>query len=75
MDDETPANEQALVPVREQTVDFYGDSLVAAEGPDATIYVPLRTICNYLGLSWAGQRERALRHPVLGPALKGVRVT
>src|SRR5690242_1432452 len=65
----------AIVPVQEQTVDFYGDLILAAQAPDKTIYVPLRSLCDYLGLSWAGQRERTLRHPVLAPAVKGVRVT
>ncbi len=67
--------DRALVPVREQTVEFYGDTLTAVEGPDGTILVPLRPICDAMGLSWPGQRERALRNPVLAEALQGVRVT
>jgi hypothetical protein len=68
---------RTLVPVRTQTVDFYGDALAAAEGPDARIYVPLKPIADALGLTWPGQSERTRRHPVLGPAvilLRGLRV-
>jgi hypothetical protein len=67
--------QMALVPVREAQVEFYGDTLLAVEGPDSQIYVPLRPICDAIGLSWPGQRERALRNPVLAEALQGVRVT
>ncbi|MEP6828050.1 MAG: hypothetical protein ABJA10_08240, partial [Aestuariivirga sp.] len=53
-----PSNEVAIVPIREQEVEFYGDILPAVEGPDAQIYVPLRPICLFLGLDWAGQYLR-----------------
>lgn len=69
MADET-TNAPALLPVREQAVDFYGDELVAAEGPGATIYVPLRPVCKYLGLTWSGQFERLKQNPVLTAALR-----
>lgn len=39
------------------------------------VYVPLRPICEYLGLSGIGQRERIGRDEVLRDALKGVGVT
>jgi hypothetical protein len=65
----------AIVPVRERYVDFYGDQIVAAQTADEEIYVPVRPICTYLGLSWAGQRERINRDPVLAEAIRSVRVT
>lgn len=68
----------ALIPVEERQVDFYGDDITAAlvgsEGQEQ-IYVPIRPICEYLGLSWAGQRERIMRDDVLAGNFKGVRVT
>ena len=39
------------------------------------IYVPIRPICTYLGLSWSGQFERIKRDEVLSDALRFVRVT
>ncbi len=65
----------AIVPVRERFVDFYGDQIVAAQTADEEIYVPVRPICVYLGLSWPGQRERINRDPVLAEAIRSVRVT
>lgn len=60
---------QAIVPVRQQVVDFYGDAIIAGQAADTTIYVPIRPICDALGLNWSGQRQRAQRDPVLAEAL------
>jgi len=70
--------EKALVPIGEQTVDFYGDqitiALVEIDGHSMN-YIPLRPICEYLGLSWSGQRERTMRDLVLSQEMRFVRVT
>src|SRR5690242_8983192 len=72
------ADETALVPVEEKTVDFYGDQVTAAlveAGETQEVYVPVRPLCDYLGLAWAGQFERLKRDPVMSEALRSVRVT
>ena len=74
-DETTQPGTPALVPVREAHVDFYGDKLLAAQMADEEIYVPVRVLCDYLGLSWPGQFERIRRDPVLNEALAVVRVT
>lgn len=72
----TPSHQQtALVPVREAQVEFYGDTLSAAQGADEQIYVPIRPICEALGLTWPGQWERIKGDPVLSEAVRSVRVT
>jgi len=70
--------EKALVPIEEQKIDFYGDQITTAfvdVGGRTRMYVPLRPICEYLGLSWSGQRERTMRDPVLKEEARSVRVT
>jgi hypothetical protein len=71
-------DEKVLIPIEEQTIDFYGNSiptaLVNVDGRTMR-YVPLRPICEYLGLSWSGQRERIMRDPVLSEEARFVRVT
>ena len=75
MSDELNAN-QTIVPVRMQkVVDFYGDSIVAAQGMDETIYVPLRPLCDHLGLDWSGQAKRIKRDPLLATATRFVSIT
>ncbi len=73
MSDE-PNEQTAIVPIREAQVEFYGDTLSAALGTDEQIYVPLRPICEALGLTWPGQWERIKGDPVLGDAVRSVRV-
>ena len=71
-------SEGLLVPVDEQTVEFYGDEITTALvklGEHFQMYVPLRPICKYLGLSWSGQFERINRDPVLSGEVRFVRVT
>lgn len=68
----------ALVPSEERAIDFYGDSITALlvpGDPESEVYIPLRPVCDYLGLSWSGQYERIKRDPVLAEALQFVRVT
>jgi hypothetical protein len=72
------SNEQALVPIEERQVDFYGDDLIAVlvdiHGEER-VYIPVRPICTYLGLSWSGQSERIKRDLVLSEEARFVRVT
>lgn len=71
----------ALIPIEETEVNFYGDTISAAlveinnDSQQAKVYIPVRPICDYLGLSWAGQRERIYRDDVLAPTVRSVRVT
>lgn len=67
-----------LEPIEERHIDFYGDDVTAVLVPaeaELQVYVPLRPICDYLGLSWSGQRERTMRDPVLADEVRFVRVT
>lgn len=71
-------NEGTLIPVDEQTVDFYGDEITTALvklDEHFQMYVPIRPICKYLGLAWSGQFERINRDPVLSEEVRLVRVT
>jgi hypothetical protein len=70
LSEQTPA----LVPVEERQVDFYGDDITAAlveTSTQETIYVPLRPLCEYLGLDWSAQLQRLKRDAVLSE-LQGV---
>ena len=63
------SDEAAIVPAREQAVEFYGDTVPAAQLADGTVLVPLRPICEALGLNWSGQLQRTQRDEVLGDEL------
>jgi hypothetical protein len=73
-------SEQMLEPIREVTLDFYGDEIPAAlvvidEDGQQVVYVPVRPLVEYMGLSWSGQWERINRDAVLLEMVRGVRVT
>ncbi len=71
-------DQPTLEPLDERHIDFYGDDVTAVLVPtseEPAIYVPIRPICDYLGLAWSGQYERLQRDEVLSEALRGVRVT
>jgi hypothetical protein len=67
--------EKALQVVEQKTVIFYEDEITAVvveEHGRRDVYVPLRPICDYLGVDWSSQRKRITRDPVLSEALMSV---
>ncbi len=73
-EDRSPADQAALVPIREQQIDFYGDTLRAAQLADETILVPLRPIVEALGLDWSAQSRRVRRDSILAEGLRSVAI-
>jgi hypothetical protein len=69
------SEEKALIPVEQKQVTFYEDEITAvlvetARGRE--VYVPLRPICELLGIDWPSQRQRISRDAVLSKQLTGV---
>lgn len=69
------SDQKAIVPVEQKQVDFYGDSLIAVRVSDGGVYVPVRPICELLGIDWNCQRRHINRDPVLTEEMRGVDVT
>lgn len=71
--------EKSLVPLQERTVEFYGDELkgviVMITPSEQRIYVPVRPICDFLGVAWSAQRRRILDDAVLSEELQAIPVT
>ena len=69
------SDDKALIPTEEQKVDFYGDEIVAVSleiDGQHKVYVPLRPICEYLGLSWSSQLQKLREDEVLSEGLSSV---
>ena len=67
------SDEKALVPIEQKTVDFQGDDITAVlveteEGEQ--VFVPIKPICEFLGINWDGQRQRIQRDPVLSEVVE-----
>ena len=67
------SNELTVVEQRE--VPFYDDRITAVLTTDGTVYVPIRPICDLLGIAWTAQRLRINRDPILAEFLTPVIVT
>src|SRR5438067_5808035 len=69
------SEEKALVPIQEKTVNFYGDQIIAVlveVNGQREVYVPVRPICEYLGLTWSAQLQRMKRDEVLAEGMTSV---
>ena len=67
--------EQALTVVEQKEVEFYGDTIVAVRVGEGGVYVPIRPICDLLGVDWSAQRQRLRRDAVLADLTMSVVVT
>lgn len=68
-------SEKAIEPVEQKSVLFYDDEITAVRLEDGQIMIPLRPICDALGVAWSPQRRRINRDPVLSDAMRSVTVT
>lgn len=69
------SNEKQLIVVEQREISFYDDQVRAVKVEDGTVYVPVRPICEFLGVNWAGQRQRIQRDAVLSRVVMSVGVT
>ncbi len=65
----------ALVPVKEQIVQFYEDQIPVAQLAAGDLFVPLRPLTDYLGLDASAARRRVARDPVLTGGARDVFIT
>jgi hypothetical protein len=66
---------KSLVPIEQKEVMFYEDSIVAVRLPDSSIFIPVKPICDLLGVDWGGQYRRIQRDPVLAEEIQRIDVT
>ena len=66
---------QSLVPIEQRDVQFYEDTVVAVRLEDGTVFVPIKPVCDLLGVDWGGQYRRIQRDPVLSEEVRRVDVT
>jgi hypothetical protein len=70
--------EKALIPLEERTVIIYDNELTAIlvrVGGEEQIFVPVRPLCDHLGVDWSAQRQRIVGDTVLSEAARSMAVT
>src|SRR5215207_7554688 len=63
-----------LVPPRHELIDFHGDQLIAVVLEGDGVAIPLRLLCERIGLNTDAQAERLRNHAVLAAGLRVVNV-
>jgi hypothetical protein len=58
-------DDAALVPQVQKQILFYGDQIVAVQMEDGSVFVPIRQMCELLGIGYQGQIDRIRRDAVL----------
>ena len=66
--------DKSLSIIEQKTVEFYGDAIVAVRANDGSVYVPVRPICELLGVSWPSQLNRISRDEVLSTVAENISV-
>ncbi len=77
-EEKSTKSEIALLPLEERTVSFYDDEIklvVVQKGSQQQAYVPLKPICEFLGVAWSPQLRRINRDPILSEVATSVTVT
>lgn len=69
------SEEKGLTVVEQKQVEFYGDEVLAVRTKDGSVFIPVRPICDLLGVDWSTQRRRINRDPVLSEEMKSVSIT
>ena len=67
--------EKEIIVVEQRSVDFYGDQMTAVRLADGTVFVPIRPICDLIGVAWAPQYSRIKRDLILSEEQAVVTVT
>ena len=68
---------KALQPIEQRIVVFYDDELTAVlvnVDSRQVVYVPIRPVCEFLGVSWQGQNRRINDDEVLSDVIMSVNV-
>lgn len=59
------SDEKTLTVVEQREIGFYGDEVIAVQVEDGTVYVPVRPICDMIGVDWASQSRKIGSVPIL----------
>lgn len=67
-------SEEALQPTEQKKIVFYDDEVTAVQVEDGTVYVPVRPICELIGVAWQPQARKINNDPVLSDVATSVTI-
>lgn len=65
----------SITPVEQKSIEFYGETLIAVRDTQGRIWLPIRRLCEAIGVNLQGQLDRVERDPVLREEVQSVSVT
>jgi len=68
------AIQKHLEPVQQKLVKFQGDSIPAVKVEGGQVYVPIRPICDFLGLQFSAQSKRLRRDDILSDVMEHIEI-
>lgn len=69
------SQQKMLSVVEQREINFYDDQILVVKVEDGTVYVPIRPICEQLGVDWSGQAKKLNSDPVLSEVSMSVELT
>lgn len=66
--------ENQIVVVEQREIRFYDDEILAVKTGDGAVYVPVRPICDLLGVDWTAQYRRIQRDDILNEVSMSIAV-
>lgn len=60
----------SIVPAEQRTADFYGEELIALRDASGAIWVPLRRLCEAIGVAFPSQLTKVTQDPVMSEHLR-----
>ena len=54
-----------MLVIKQEIIRFREDSLIIIKNTKGKVFIPLKQLCDYLGVPWESQRQRINRDPVL----------
>jgi hypothetical protein len=70
----SPQPDAPLRPTEQLPIALFGAAVLAVRGPDGTIYLNVRDLCEAIGVAFSAQRRRILSDEQLSPGLSQFRV-
>lgn len=70
----SPSADPPLRPTEQLPIALFGAAVLAVRGPDGTVYLNMRDLCDAIGVAFSAQRRRIVSDEQLSPGMRQFRV-
>lgn len=69
------SEKKSIIPTEQRTIPFYNDRVTAVLTEDGTVYVPVKSLCELIGVDWTAQYRRINRDAILAEMATSIAIT